>query len=205
MTAHPTNERDPGAMAGALARSSAGIISIGVIAVIAGIAVLAWPHATAKVIAIIFGIFALINGVFQLVSAIASDGPRGAGARVLLALAGVLSLLLGIVCLRHPFQTLAILTLLLGLFWVVSGVVGVVHAAGSPEMSGRGFAIFAGVITALAGIVLLVYPSVSLTVLVWLLGLQLLVSGAVVVGWGIAARHDSRTAAQHFHPAAGPA
>ena len=205
MTANTSNARDPGDVAGQVARSSTGIVALGVVTVIAGVAVLAWPDATAKVIAVIFGIFALVNGVFQLVSAIASDGARGSGARVLLALAGVLSLLLGIVCLRHPFQTLAILTLLLGMFWVVSGVVGMVHALGSRGMPGRGFAVFAGAVSVIAGIVLLVYPTVSLIVLVWLLGLQLVVTGAIVVGWGIAARRDRAPAHVPAQHAPGPA
>ncbi|HVW43370.1 MAG TPA: DUF308 domain-containing protein [Amycolatopsis sp.] len=208
MTENMTSKRDPGDVAGAMARSSSGIIALGTVTVIAGIAVLAWPSATAKVIAVIFGIFALVSGVFQLASAIAADRPAtGGGARVLLAVSGVLSLLLGIVCLRHPFQTLEILTLLLGMFWVVTGVVGVVHALGSREMAGRGFAVFAGVVSVIAGIVLLAYPSVSLLVLVWLLGVELLLTGAVAVGWGIAARRDRSPSvrAHAAHHAPGPA
>ncbi|NKQ52326.1 HdeD family acid-resistance protein [Amycolatopsis sp. K13G38] len=190
-----TDGRDPSDVAGRLTRSPGSVLTMGVLALIAGVAILVWPHATVKVIAVVFGIFALINGVYGLVSAIAGD-ERTSGTRVLLAFSGVLSLGVGILVLRHPFQTMTVLTVLLGLFWVIGGVIGLVHALASRSMPGRAWAAGAGAVTAIAGVVLLAYPSVSLTVLVWLLGLELLISGAGVVGWGVAARRELRSDAR---------
>lgn len=184
-----TNSKDPANAAGRIVRSSTGIITMGVLTALAGVAILAWPDATIKVIAVVFGLFVLVNGVFRLVSALAAEGPAG-GSRVLLALLGVVSILVGILILRHPFQTLAVVTLLLGMYWVVSGVVELVHALGSPGIPGRGWAIGAGSVTLIAGIVLLAYTSASVTVLVWLAGLELLVCGGIAVAWGISARHE---------------
>lgn len=195
MTESKAHERDPAEAAGLLARSASGIIALGVVTAIAGVAIVAWPDATLKVIAVVFGVSALVTGVFRLVSAIAA-GDRGGGSRVLLALLGVVSIVVGLLVLRHPFQTLAALALLFGLFCVISGAVELVHALGSPEMSGRGWAIGAGVVTLAAGIVLLTYTTASLLVLTWLLGAQLLLSGASLVGWGVSIRQSDRRATE---------
>lgn len=180
--------------AGYLAQLPGSVIGLGIITILAGVAILVWPGATVGAIGLVFGIFLLINGVFRLVSALASD-ERSGGSRALVALLGVVSILVGVLVLRHPFQTLAIMTLLLGLYWVISGLLETIHAVGSPGLSGRGWAVAAGLISLAAGIVVLVYPAVSLVVLVWLLGVQLVIGGAFVVALGIQIRRELRSAA----------
>jgi len=185
------NGRDPSETAGRLALSPAGIIGMGVLAAAAGVLVLAWPKSTLQVLAVIFALFVLIHGVFRLVAALAVDELSGGG-RVLLALLGMLSILIGVLCLRHPFQTLTVLVLLLGLYWILSGVLETVHALGSPGLPGRGWVIGGGVVSVAAGIVVLAVSSATLIVLAWLVGLQLLCYGAITVARGIQARHDLR-------------
>lgn len=169
----------------------ASMMGLGAISVAAGVIILAWPGATLTLIASVFGIFVLIYGVFRLISAIGSD-QRSGGGRALLALVGVVSILVGLLVLRNPLQTLATVALLLGLFWVVSGLLETVHAAGSPGMRARGWAIAAGVVTVIAGIFVLAYPGTSLVVLVLLLGLQLIVAGIMLFAMGWQARKRAR-------------
>jgi uncharacterized membrane protein HdeD (DUF308 family) len=184
MTEGAVNSRDPAQTAARVTATATAIIGLGVVTAATGVVVLVWPEATLQVIAVVFGIFAVIDGVLRLVSALVADA-RSEGWRMLLALQGVLSVLVGIVVLRHPFQTLAVLTLLLGLFWVVGGLLQVVHGLGSPAMRSRAWSVGAGLVSLAAGIVVLAYTSATLLVLVWLLGLQLLLGGALLVGWGI--------------------
>lgn len=185
------SQRDPAASAGRLVLSPGGVVALGAVGVVAGVVVLAWPGATLLVIAVTFAIFLFVTGVFRLVAALASVEPSGSG-RALLAIVGALSILLGILFLRRPFETLAVLVLLLGLFWIVAGALEIVHALGSPGLPGRSWSIGAGVVSLAAGIVVLVFPSATLVVLVWLVGLQLLCYGAITVARGVLARRDQR-------------
>lgn len=178
--------------AGNLAWHPASVIGLGVVAVVAGVIILAWPGATAHLIALVFGIFMLVSGVFQLIAVMASD-ERVGGGRTSLTLLGLVSIVVGLLVLRHPIQTVVALTLLLGLFWMVSGLLGTVRALGSSG-SGRGWAIGAGLVSVAAGIAALVYPAVTVVVLVWLLGLQLVVTGAFGVVRGLQARREVRSA-----------
>lgn len=178
-------EAGPGGTAGptqplaALGQSKALRVTFGVITVLIGLLVLVWPGITILTAAVLFGVQLLITGVFWLVSTFAADG-AGTGHRVLFAVSGLLSLLAGILCLRSPFQTIAILALLLGAIWVVGGVAEIFHGFGT-----SGWAVFSGIVTVIAGIVVLVAPLSSLVALAWLFGITLIVLGVVSIATAV--------------------
>lgn len=161
-------------------------ITFGVLTLILGIVVLVWPQPTLLVLAWLFGIQLFIGGIFWLVSAFAVDDASGGG-RVLLALLGLLLIMVGILCMRSPFQTVAVLTLLLGLAWVIGGVVEVFHGFAG----GGGWSIFSGVVSVALGVLVLVYPEVTVTTLTWLIGLALAIYGVTGILVGIAAGRGS--------------
>ncbi len=76
------------------------VLSFGIITLLAGIVVLAWPGATLLVIAVLFGVQLIIAGIFRFVGAFATEDASG-GTRVLLALLGVLSVIIGLWAVRH--------------------------------------------------------------------------------------------------------
>ena len=92
----------------------------GVISIVAGVLALAWPGPTLVVLAVLFGIELIVWGIFRLVGAV-TFGDESGGARVLWAVLGLLSLLIGFYALRHIVITLLSLGLLLGIFWLVDG------------------------------------------------------------------------------------
>ncbi len=59
-----------------------------------------------------------MGGIFRLVMAFSGEAE---GHRVAYTLLGLLSILLGILALRHIFQTVAALALILGIFWLIMG------------------------------------------------------------------------------------
>jgi uncharacterized membrane protein HdeD (DUF308 family) len=103
------------------------VLAFGIVTLLAGLLALAWPGRTIVVIAVLFGIQLVVAGVFRFVAALASDDESG-GTRVLLALLGVLSFIVGLYALRNVLVTIAALALLLGIFWIVNGAVEVFTA-----------------------------------------------------------------------------
>ncbi|OKI21705.1 hypothetical protein A6A25_10605 [Saccharothrix sp. CB00851] len=163
-------------------------IAFGAITLLIGPAVLLWPGLTLLTAAVLFGLQMLVTGVFWLVSSFAGGEPGRQ--RWLLAVAGLLALVAGILCLRAPFQTIAVLALLLGATWVVGGVAEVFHGVGT-----SGWAVFSGVVTAIGGIVVLVWPVASLIALVWLLAVVLIVFGALAIAGAVGTGREPRAKA----------
>ena len=86
--------------------------------------------------------------------------------------------------LPYPLRTTlrrwrGMLGMILGVWWVVSGLVDVIGAIVSPGAGGRGWEIAAGVVTMLAGGFLLVYTDLSLKVLTVFVSIWLILAGAM--------------------------
>jgi uncharacterized membrane protein HdeD (DUF308 family) len=156
------------------------VLTFGIVTVLAGLFTLVWPGRTIVVVAVLFGIQLVVAGIFRFVAALASDDESG-GTRVLLALLGVLSFIVGLYALRHILITVAALALLLGIFWIVNGAVETFTALSHRGMQGRGWTIFMGLLSVVAGVVVLVYPAISLATLAIVLGFWLLVYGIMEI------------------------
>ncbi|MCE7000384.1 DUF308 domain-containing protein [Saccharothrix sp. S26] len=163
-------------------------ITFGVITLAIGLAVLLWPGLTLLTAAVLFGLEMLVTGLFWLVGSFTED--ELGRQRWLLAVAGLLALVAGILCLRAPFRTITVLALLLGATWVVGGVAEVFHGVRT-----SGWAVLSGVVTAIGGIVVLVWPVASLIALAWLLAVVLIVLGAMAIAGGVGANRKPRTSA----------
>jgi uncharacterized membrane protein HdeD (DUF308 family) len=151
----------------------------GAVMVLIGIAVLVWPGASLAVIAWFFALSLLVNGIVQILRSIADTDAAG-GKRVLFGLLGALSLLAGVLCLRSSLQTLAVLALLIGSWWIVSGVLTLIGAVGGSAAGSRAWSAVLGVLSVIAGFVVLVQPGISLAVLELTLAVTLIVLGIFV-------------------------
>ena len=171
---------DPADIMARLGRSWGWVLAFGIITLAIGVLALAWPGRTLIVVAVVFGAQLIVMGIFRFVAAFASDDVSG-GNRVLLALLGVLSLIIGLYAVRHVLITLLALALLLGIFWVVSGTVELFTALSHRQMQSRGWTAFMGILSVLAGIVVLIYPGISLLVLAVVLSIWLLVFGVMQI------------------------
>lgn len=111
----------------------------------------------------------------------------------LVLLGGIVALVFGVVLVLWPEATVMLLVTLLGIYWLVAGVLAIVGAFSAQE--GRGWTIFSGLLGILAGVVVLAYPFYSAILLPTLLALFVGVWGVVVgfvtlyqafrgAGWG---------------------
>ncbi|MER5202053.1 HdeD family acid-resistance protein [Streptomyces sp. NPDC002825] len=151
------------------------LLVAGLVSLVLGVMVLAWPEATLRVVGVLFGLYLLLSGVMQLVAAFGTHATTAL--RVMAFISGALSILLGLFCFRGATQSTLLLALWIGIGWLFRGITQTVAAASDPAMPARGWQIFLGVVSALAGIVLIVSPLESATVLTVLGGIWLLVVG----------------------------
>ncbi|WP_166784893.1 DUF308 domain-containing protein [Cryobacterium sp. TMT2-42-4] len=151
------------------------IAGTGLLALVVGILILSWPDTTVASLGILFGLYFLISGIVHVVRGLFTQGASG-GSRVVNILLGVLLIVGGIVAIRTPLDTLAVLGMLIGISWIVEGVAGLVETA--PDSS-RWFGTVFGAIAVVAGVVVLFSPVESVTILVTIGGVFLVLSGII--------------------------
>jgi uncharacterized membrane protein HdeD (DUF308 family) len=175
----------------------------GVLAVILGILVLAWPAITIFVAAIFFGAYLLVAGISQVVFAFSLH--VSAGGRVLLFISGAAALILAVLCFRSLQESILLLAIWIGVGFIFRGVATAVSAVSDPTLPGRAWEIFLGVITLIAGIVMLASPFQSLATLTLVVGIWLIVIGVFEVVSAFGIRSASKAAPPAEAPAAAPA
>jgi uncharacterized membrane protein HdeD (DUF308 family) len=169
----------------------------GLLALALGILVEVLPGDSIVVAAILFAAYLLITGIAQVFFAFSLH--VSAGGRVLLFISGAASLILALLCFRHFGQGYAILLLAIwiGVGFIFRGVATTISAISDPTLPGRGWQIFLGAITLLAGIVMLASPLETLAILTLIVGIWLIVIGVfeIVSSFGI------RSASERVHKA----
>ncbi len=165
----------------------------GLLSLIIGVLVLAWPGISILAAAIAFGVYLLITGAAQVVFAFSLH--VSAGSRILLFISGAASLILAVLAFRHFGQGYAVLLLAIwiGVGFIFRGVATTVSAISDPALPGRGWSIFVGVISLLAGIVVLASPFESIVTLAIVVGVWFVVIGVFEIVSSFGIRKASKT------------
>ncbi len=168
----------------------------GLLAVALGVAVVVWPGKTILVAAIFFGAYLLVTGISQIVLAFSLK--VSTGGRVLLFISGAASVVLGALALIRITDAVLLLAIWVGVGFVFRGVATAMSAISDPTLPGRAWNIFVGVISLIAGIIVLAAPFESLGTLTLVAGFSLIIIGVmeVVTAFGI------RSASNKLAPAA---
>ena len=165
-------------------------VLFGTASVALGVLVLSWPRHTAGALAVLFGLYLLITGVYRAVAAVQLRGVEPIARAVALVLA-VLSAAVGAVCLANPFTTAATFAAVVGAFWLAAGgitVLGAWQRRARPVRAGRTPSLAGGVLSMIIGLLVISFPGASLVLLSLILGLALTFFGLSALTTGLAAR-----------------
>jgi uncharacterized membrane protein HdeD (DUF308 family) len=163
------------------------IFTFGLLTAAFGVVALVWPASTVLVIAILFAAQLVVGSVFQFVAAFAIPGESG-WLRALTALLAIISFALGIFLLGHVILSVLLLALLLGVYWIMHGIVQLFIAVGHGDLPGRGWTLAGAILSIATGVITVVVPGISLLALTIVLGAWLVVYGVVLVGSAIRLR-----------------
>jgi uncharacterized membrane protein HdeD (DUF308 family) len=147
---------------------------LGITSIAFGLVVLIWPRETLKVAGFLVGLWLLLAGIARIFSAFRPG--RGVGSQILSGIVGVLLVLIGIACLRNLITSVLLLATIVAFTWLISGLSEIVLAFAAHGGTRVGLMIL-GIVSALIGIVFLIWPSLSLATLIFTTSL-----GAIVVG-----------------------
>ncbi len=156
---------------------------IGALSIVAGVIVILKPSNSLSTLAVILGIFILIDGIFEIVGAILGDTES----RGLLAVIGALSVIAGVLLIRHPLGGVRAVALLLGIWLIAAGVVRLISAFAFP--GDRIWRIIVALVLGIFGIVIVSAPHIGYATLALIAGICFICYGIgmLAVGWAMRA------------------
>jgi uncharacterized membrane protein HdeD (DUF308 family) len=148
----------------------------GVASILFGLLAVAWPELTLLVLVWMFGIYAALDGVFNIMSGV--RGVRRRRRDWILVVLGAAGITAGIIAIVWPGITALLLVLLIGAWAMVTGALETAAAIRSRgEGSGRWLLLVAGLASVIFGVLVVLRPGAGALALV-------LVIGAYAIGGG---------------------
>jgi uncharacterized membrane protein HdeD (DUF308 family) len=159
----------------------------GVAAVLFGILALVWPGITLLTLVFLYGAYAIINGVLELVQAFARPKTSRRGA---LIFEGIISIAAGVIAFIVPGITALALLLLIAAWAIICGIFEIVTAVRLRKViANEWLMIFAGVVSLALGVLLVLQPAVGALAMVWWIGGFAIAFGILLVALSFRLRH----------------
>ena len=159
----------------------------GLIALIFGILVLAWPGVAIAILAIIFGAFVFVDGIFTLVAAV--NYKAGAGRRTWLFIRGIAGIIVGLITFFWPAITALALVILIAAWALVTGVMELIYAFRANQDSAiRWMFAISGILSLILGALMLAQPLLGALVIVWIIGAYAVLAGILLIILGFRLR-----------------
>lgn len=159
----------------------------GVGALIFGGIALLWPDLTVRVIVIVFGAFAIADGIFEIAGGIMGNNSQEN--RLLRILLGVVSLGAGLVALIWPDITALAILYVIAIWALIIGVMEIIAAFRlRRQIEGEWLLGLSGVISILFGIIAIIFPGAGILSLTWLVGIYAILFGAMLIALGFRLR-----------------
>src|SRR5438132_2163210 len=173
----------------------------GLAAILFGVLAFVWPGMTLAVLVLLFGAYALVDGVLTLVAAFRG----GVQHRIVMVVEGVVSVLAGLAAFVWPGLTALVLLYIIAFWAIVTGVLEIVTAirvrrAISNELG----LVIGGVLSVVFGVVLLIAPGAGALAVIFLIGAYAVVFGIALLGLAWRLREHHQTAIRGA-PLGGPA
>src|SRR5438477_743807 len=180
----------------ALARNWWLLLLRGIAAVVFGILAFILPGLTLLTLVILYGVYALFDGVVAIVAAISGASRMNvAGPRWWLAIVGVLGILAGLLTFLWPGITAYVLLVFIGMWSLLHGIFTIIGAVRlRNEIENEWWLILSGALSVLFGLAVLVMPGAGALAIVWLIGSYAILYGALIIGFALRLRQHAEAA-----------
>lgn len=163
------------------------ILVWGILSILFGIISFAWPGLTLTTLVVLFAIAVIAEGIAIVAGAWQAKGENQNWWVMLLT--GIINIVAGIICLANPEITALFFVVLMGLSWLITGLVQIYAAITlRKEISNEGWLALAGIISVLAGLFLIFRTGEGALALIWLIAAYAIVFGIILVLLSLKAR-----------------
>lgn len=163
----------------------------GAVAILFGILTFAWPQLTLVTLILLFGAYALVDGVFNVIAGLVTLGRRERWWGLLLH--GIVGLAIGIITLARPGATALALLTVIAAWSIVTGVSEIVAGIQlRRQIDIEWLLILGGLLSIVFGGVLLLFPGPGALGLLWLIAAYAVLFGLLSVILAFRVRRLSR-------------
>ncbi|HET9175161.1 MAG TPA: HdeD family acid-resistance protein [Pseudolabrys sp.] len=153
----------------------------GIAAIVFGILAFIWPVITLLTLTLLWGAFALADGILALWGSISGPGGQ-AGSRVWLAIVGICGILAGLLAFAWPGITALVLLVFIAVWAIIIGVMQIWGAIQlRKEIEGEWLLILSGLLSVAFGVLLLVQPGAGALAVVWIIGWYAILAGCIYI------------------------
>jgi uncharacterized membrane protein HdeD (DUF308 family) len=157
----------------------------GAAAILFGLLAFILPGATLTVLVLLWGAYALVDGVLALLSAFRTEQDHRWG----LLLEGVVGVGAGIVTFLWPDLTALVLLYIIAAWALLTGILELISAVRLRKViHNELWLVVSGIVSVLFGLVLLAAPGAGALAVVWLIGAYAIVFGILLVGLSLRLR-----------------
>ncbi|MGE3230225.1 MAG: HdeD family acid-resistance protein [Hyphomicrobium sp.] len=191
----PTSTLTPGLLLAGLSGNWWLILIRGIAALVFGLLALFWPGITLVTLVLLYGAFALVDGVFALGAAIV--GRVSATPRWWLAIVGLLGIAAGALTFAWPGITALVLLFFIAGWSIAIGAFQIIGAIQlRKEIDNEWLLILSGALSVLFGLALFFWPGAGAMALIWLIALYAIVFGILIIAFAFRLRRQkTRTTA----------
>jgi uncharacterized membrane protein HdeD (DUF308 family) len=154
----------------------------GIAAIAFGVLAFVWPGLTVLTLVILYGAYALVDGVFALIAAFTGRAkPVPTWWLILVGIAGIGA---GLVTLLWPGITAVVLVLFIGAWALVHGIFEIIGAIQlRKEIDNEWMLIIAGLLSVVFGLLVMIFPAAGALGLIWVIGGYSIAFGILLVGF----------------------
>jgi uncharacterized membrane protein HdeD (DUF308 family) len=179
----------PRVMLHALARNWWLILLRGICAMVFGVLTFVWPGVTLLTLVLLYGAFALADGIFALSAAVTGNTPTP---RWWLAIVGLLGIAAGAMTLLWPGLTAVVLQVFIACWAIATGAIQVIGAIQlRKEIENEWLLIAGGLLSIAFGVILVTQPSVGALALLYVIGSYAILYGLLLVWFALRLRNHT--------------
>jgi uncharacterized membrane protein HdeD (DUF308 family) len=158
----------------------------GVVAVLFGVLAFVWPGISVTALVLLFGAFAFVDGIFNMVDAFARVSGRGRWVALLQGLAGIAA---GLITFFMPIATMLALAAVIAAWALVMGVLEIVAAIRlRKRITNEWLLVLSGILSIVLGLAMIMYPIAGLIALIWWIAAYAIVVGVLLLALGFKVR-----------------
>jgi uncharacterized membrane protein HdeD (DUF308 family) len=159
----------------------------GIFALIFGVVAVFYPASAFLALVLIFGAFALVDGILTLIAAFTSNAKSENWWWLILS--GILGIIVGILTLIQPAAMAGALVLIIGVWALINGVFQIITAIRIRKLiTGEFWLILSGLFAAIFGILVLTNPFAGVFAMGLLIGIYAIIFGITLIGLSLSLR-----------------